>query len=256
MSYILDFEGDTSGSDKLQEPVPPPEVPANLLGLTSLVQLQLVEDTVVAFRGWEVTVGQIYSPSKFDTEHLRSLHEYLMRDVYPIVGETRTDYLNYELSQQRETPGSRLPEMPTSRLGTTGQRIALLPAADVNARLDKLASLLEQENYLMGHDKLGFVSRLAAYYVQYRYAFPFSTGTAYVLTAAFWRLGKEAGYEVAAEQAASLDEVSDAVVQAGLGSDQRRLIQVLLAVVTEGPGEEAALRRKITMQVLPATLPT
>jgi fido (protein-threonine AMPylation protein) len=238
-----------------QQQILPTEIPPNLIGAKSAFELQMAEDTIAAFRSWELSAGDVYLPGKYDTKHLSNLHEHLVGNIYPIVGETRTDDLSYELSVKQQNPSHVLPKVATTRTGASGHIIALLPAAKVNAQLDLLASLLEKENYLMGHEKPAFVARLAEYYTQYVYIHPFTAATPHVLAAAFRLLGKQAGYIVEPEQASLLNEVVDAVVFAGRGSDKRRLIQVLTAVVEEAPGAEAALRRKITMQVLPAKLP-
>jgi fido (protein-threonine AMPylation protein) len=252
----IDFFANYNRSEEPPQPEKQAVALPNLLGVTSPVQLQLAEDTVAAFRGWQLEANHVRRPGKFDAEHLRTLHEHLVSNIYPIVGETRNDDLDYELVLQQQNSTQILPEVATTRIGADGQVIALLPAAKVNAQLDLLASLLAKENYLMGHnEKPAFVARLAEYYTQYAYVHPFTSGTPHVLAAAFRLLGEEAGYVIEPEQASLLQEVVDAVVFAGRGSDKRQFIQVLSTVIREAPGEEATLRRKITMQVLPAKLP-
>lgn len=249
------FFGPTSGPNSTGQNEAPikekgtDEILPNLIDATSREQLQLVEDTMAAYRSWQVSANLEYLPGNLDAKHLRSLHAWLVQDVYPEVGNTRNDELTYDLHQRKSNP-AYVVEVATSRKGANGEPIVLWPAAEVNSQLDKLSAQLRQENNLMGLEKGEFVGRFAAYYARYAHTAPFTSGNQHVLDVAFYQLGREAGYKVRLGQAPQLAQATDAVLSAGVTSDKSRLAAIIGAVVTEAEGPEAALRRKITMQVV------
>ncbi len=161
-----------------------------------------------------------------------------MQDIYPALGATRGDEKHLG------------PAPCEVRLDCYDRPIALLPADQVNDRLDELGQLLVQENCLSGLLKAQFVNRLAAYHTAYSQAAPFTGGNAHVLGVVLTQIGVAAGYVVEPRKAVMLNEVTDAVVSAGLTSDKHRLVEVLGAVVWEAPGREAELSCRITSRAV------
>ncbi len=222
-------------------PAQPLPVPANLLGTDNRLLLQMSEDVAAGYRAWELQIGDALADGNFDAAHLRDIHAYLLQDIYAAPGATRGD--EQALGTAPAVPGD-------VRLGRTGQPLTLLPPERVNDRLDALGGLLVQENYLSGLPKAQFVARLAAYHAAYSQAAPFAAGNAHVLGVVLTQIGVEAGYTVKPRASRLLNEVTHAVVAAGVNSDKTRLMAVLAAVVQEAPGREAELSRRITARVV------
>lgn len=202
-----------------------------------------------AYRGWQIIANLEYIPGKFDADHLRRLHGWQLQDIYPEVGNTRADEYYYHLRLRQRNP-AHVVTMATRRTGDGGEDIRLLPASEVNNQLNQLAAHLAAENYLMGFDLGEFAGRLAVYYKRYAHVEPFTGGSKQVLRTLFRLLGHEAGYEVHLDNAPQLSSLTDAILGGGFPGDREQLEALLASVTTAGEGAEAALRRKITMQVV------
>ncbi len=247
---------DPGGKESGSEPGQPTEqqvapVPRNLLGTTEPLLLQMAEDANGSLRAWEVQVGDVNLPGKFDAAHLRDIHAHIMQDIYPKPGATRGDERLLAEQAVKADPSKTMPLEYDTRVGTNGEYITLLDAGKVNKRLDDLSGLLERENTLQGLDKKDFVAKLADYYTEYSHAAPFRAGNEHVLGVALNQIGVEAGYTVSPAAARHLREATDATLEAGVTSDKTRLIQVLDSVSTEAPGREAQARRHPTQWALP-----
>ncbi|MDF7815457.1 Fic family protein [Hymenobacter sp. YC55] len=226
-------------------------VPDNLLGTTEPLLLQMAEDANGSLRAWEVQVGDVHIPGKFDAAHLRDIHAHIMQDIYPAPGATRGDERLIAQHEAKVNPEKELPLEYDTRIGSNGENITLLDVGKVNKRLDDLSSLLERENTLQGLDKQAFVGKLADYYTEYSHAAPFRAGNEHVLGVVMNQIGKEAGYVVSPAVAQHLREATDATLEAGVTSDKSRLIQVFSSVTSEAPGRGAEARRDPTQSALP-----
>lgn len=226
-------------------------VPANLLGTDDHLLLQMVEDANGSLRAWEVQIGDVDLPGKFDAAHLRDIHAHLMQDIYPKPGATCGDERLLAEQAVKADPSKTMPLEYDTRVGNTGEFIKLLDVGKVNKRLDDLSALLERENTLQGLNKSAFVAKLADYYTEYSHAAPFRAGSEHVLGIVLNQIGVEAGYVVSPAAAKALREVTDATLAAGVTSDKSNLIQVLSSVTTEAPGREAQARRHPTQSALP-----
>lgn len=226
-------------------------VPTNLLGTDDHFLLQLAEDKNGSLRAWEVQIGDVNLPGKFDAAHLRDIHAHIMQDIYPKPGATRGDERLLAEQAVKADPGKTMPQEYDTRVGTNGEYITLLDAGKVNKRLNDLSALLERENTLQGLEKQPFVAKLADYYTEYSHATPFRAGNEHVLGVVLNQIGVEAGYTVSPAAAKHLREATDATLAAGVTSDKTRLIQVLMGVTEEAPGREAQTRRHPTQWALP-----
>ncbi len=227
-------------------------VPRNTMGITDREELTLVENVTSTVRAWELRIGDEYLPGNFDTAHLRDLHAYLMQDVYSEPGGTRQD--ERDIARSQAPAGPQLPAPADARLGANERIITLLGVDQVNALLDTLSTLLQQENMLKGLDKAQFVDRLAEYHVQYARAAPFTGGNERVLNVVLYELGQGAGYLVEPSKNPHLHEATDAILERGIDSDKSRLKAVLNDIVQEASGATAELRRRVTFRTLPIDL--
>ena len=246
------------GNGVSNEPGPPQPgerviapVAVNLLNTTDPVLLQLTEEVTGTARAWEVQVGDVYLPGKFDSEHLRAIHAHLMQDIYPETGATRGDERLIAEQATNANPEKGQPLEYDSRIGTNGESITLLGAGKVNERLDELSRHLQDENGLRGLDKPAFVNKLADYYLQYSQAAPFMAGNEHVLGVVANQIGFRAGYHVDIINSQHLREATDATLVAGVTSDKSQLVQVLSGVVREAEGIGPKAARSPTLSALP-----
>lgn len=212
----------------------------------------MVEDVASGMRAHELRIGYVYIPGNLTTQHLRLLHVHVMQDIYAELGATRGDELMVAQAALENKPAVKLPLEYNAREGAHGQLITLVPAGQVNQRLEEIGERLRRENYLGGLDKPAFVARLVDYHLEYSKVAPFQSGSEQVVSVVLNTIGVEAGYIVAPDAAKHLREVTDATLAAGLLSDRSRLIQVLSSVTEEEQGQEAMIRRKATQWALPA----
>ena len=238
------------GGPKVGERVIAP-VPENTLGINDPLLLQMTEDVTATARAWEIQVGDVYLPGKFDAEHLREIHAHLMQDTYPETGTTRGDERLIAEQAARANPDNKMPLEYDSRIGTNGESITLLGAGKVNERLDELSRYLQDENGLRGLDKPAFVNKLADYYLQYSQAAPFTAGNEHVLGVMANQIGFRAGYHVDIISSQHLREATDATLAAGVASDKTQLVQVLSGVVREAEGIGPRAARSPTQSALP-----
>ena len=226
-------------------------LPENLLDTKCRMTLQLAEDGAGSVRAWEVMVGHVYLPGQYDAAHLRDIHAHVMKNIYPTVGATRNDELLLARHAAKTTPGKEVPAPYDVRLGTNDELIALIPADQVNARLDELSADLKKENQLRGLEKPAFVEKLTDYYLQYSKVSPFGAGNEHVLGAVFSEIGMLAGYDVRPEAAKHLREATDAILAAGLSSDRSGLVQVFSNVTREAEGVGPRAMRSPTLSAVP-----
>lgn len=109
-------------------------LPENHFNTDDALLLQMLEDTNGSARTWEIMVGDVYLPGKFDVAHLRDIHAQVMQDILPTPGATRGDELllaRYALQHH----GKPLPPEYDTQLSLEGQHIPLLRADKVNARV-------------------------------------------------------------------------------------------------------------------------
>lgn len=226
-------------------------LPENLMGAKSRVTLQLAEDGAGSVRAWEVMVGHVYLPGQYDAAHLRDIHAHVMQDIYPNVGATRNDELLLAQHAAKATPGKVVPAPYDTRLGTNDEVITLVPADQVNARLDELSARIQRDNQLCGLEKAEFVEKLTDYYLQYSKVSPFAAGNEHVLNVVFDEIGVQAGYVVQPEQAKHLREATDAILAAGLSSDRGCLLDVFFSVTKEAEGIGPRALRSPTLAPVP-----
>lgn len=225
-------------------------VPKNLLDTKSRITLQEAEDGAGSVRAWQVMVGHKYLPGEYDAAHLRDIHAHVMQDIYPGVGATRNDELLLAQLEAKQT-GKVAAEPYDARLGTNDELLALIPANQVNARLDELSADLKKDNSLRGLEKPAFVEKLTDYYLQYSKVSPFSAGNEHVLGVVFSEIGVQAGYVVQPEAAPHLREATDAILASGLGSDRSSLVQVFATVTKEADGIGPKALRDPTLSPVP-----
>ena len=237
-----------AGSNKLAP------VPGNLLGTKSPVELQLAEDAAGSIRAWEVMAAHMRLPGTYDANHLRDIHAHVMQDIYPNPGATRNDELLLAQLEAKDK-GTEVTPPYDSRLGTNDEVIVLVPADQVNARLDELSAQFKRDNNLRGLEKPEFVAKLTDYYLQYSKVSPFAAGNEHVLAPVFNDIGRRAGYDVRPEQAKHLREATDAILAAGLGSDRTALHQLFSSVTKEAEGIGPKALRNPTLSPIPEKVP-
>ena len=226
-------------------------VPKNLLDTDNALLLQLSEDAAGSIRTWEVAVGHVYLPGAYDAAHLRDIHAHVMQDIYPVLGVTRGDEVLIAMYEAKESPDKTQPLAYDTRIGTNDEKITLLAAGKVNARIDELSAQLKAENNLRGLEKSEFINKLADYYLKYSQAAPFGGGTEHVLNVVVTKMGVQAGYVVEPEAAKHLREATDAILAAGPGSDKSRLVQVFNSVSREAEGIGPRAMRSPTQAAYP-----
>lgn len=254
MSRFLDAAADNS---KVEHQID--RVPENLMGATVWEELREAETKIGGLRAWDVMSHQKHIPGDFDADHLARIHEYVVRDLYPVAGETRADTILLD-EEEKKTNKDFVGSEPsaTRRTGLNGQIIILPPADAVNQRLDKLAQYLKQANYLRGLEKHEFVEWFTELYLSYAQAHPFEQGNGPVLVAAMGLLAERAGYHVELDRIPDLQHETDVLLAGAAVADPyeyARLQAAIGAVVVTNESELGKLSRRITLQVVKPQLP-
>ena len=156
--------------------------PRNFFGITSYEELKAKEAVYVPKRALELRVNGMRDA--FDTGHLRKIHWYLFRDVFPWAGELRMVGLS---------------------------KVGGAPFANpmyIGSVLTSLFEELKSENYLRGTDAASFVKRAAYYLGEINATHPFREGNGRSQREFLRQLAVQAGYRLAW---ADLDEQTNKV---------------------------------------------
>jgi hypothetical protein len=162
---------------------------------------------------------------------MRSMHAYLFQDVYPWAGETRAD---------REFQGVKKAEHQ-------GYYQTYAHYNQISPNLDAVSKQLAQENNLKGLDREQFVKRAAYYMDHYNHIHSFREGNGRTVQAAFFELGRQAGYKLnLTPELREFNPARDtALVAASINPHNNlgRLESLLLRQVEPLRGKEAAEAR-------------
>jgi cell filamentation protein len=124
--------------------------PRNRFGYTSYSELYRVEAAFCIRRGHELEQRVI--DGKFDAGHLRKIHWFLFRDIFPWAGEFRVVMI--------AKPGGA----------------SFAPPVHIASALAEALEKLKQENYLRGFDRSAFAHRAAYYLGEINAIHPFREG--------------------------------------------------------------------------------
>lgn len=162
----------------------------NSVGATSQTSLDLIEADLSTRRLHRLQHPQAQAtapaipappvPAAFDEKYLRAMHGYLFQDVYPWAGETRAD---------REFQGMK-------KASYQGYYQTYAHYQQISPDLAAVSKQLAQENNLKGLDKEQFVKRAAYYMDHYNHVHTFREGNGRTVQAAFFELGRQAGYKL------------------------------------------------------------
>jgi cell filamentation protein len=119
-------------------------------------------------------------PAVFDEKYLRHMHSYLFQDVYPWAGETRADRNFQGLKKAQHA----------------GYYQTYAHYRQISPNLDAISKQLAQENNLKGLDREQFAKRAAYYMDHYNHVHAFREGNGRTVQAAFFELGRQAGYKL------------------------------------------------------------
>lgn len=149
----------------------------NKLNITDFDRMRKIEYAIANARLRELKAKPI--EGKFDLDHLKQIHHYLLRDIYDWAGKTRDEV--YE----------------KDRLFSKGSTLfALQSELKQNAIL--LFDKLTRDNHLKGleNDKNGFVKKLTELYVGMNNLHPFREGNGRSTQEFIYQLSRQAGYEI------------------------------------------------------------
>ncbi len=124
-------------------------VPPNKFGIDNLADLQRIETPLALRRLLELQRNPVRG--KFDTEHLRAIHQYMFQDVYDWAGELRTVNIS--------KPGAIFP-----------------PPQYLRPNLDKLFAELAREKQLMNLSAPAWAHRAAYFLGEINAIHPFREG--------------------------------------------------------------------------------
>jgi|GEM_PF-2192201 len=170
-------------------------------------------------------------PATFDEKYMRSMHAYLFQDVYPWAGETRAD---------RAFQGIKKGEHQ-------GYYQTYAHYGQISPNLDALSKQLAQENNLKGLDREQFAKRAAYYMDHYNHVHSFREGNGRSVQAAFYELGRQAGYKLnLTPEFREFNPARDTALVAASANPRNnigRLESLLLRQVEPLRGKEAAEAR-------------
>lgn len=129
----------------------------NLRGITDQEELDRVESNLVAVRS--VLLQRNPISGNFDTPHLKEIHRYLFRDIYPFAGQMRT----ISLHKASEFGGAR--------------KVTTFTAPEkIEHELSSLFAQLEQDDFLRGLQRRDFAIRAARLFAAINSIHPFREG--------------------------------------------------------------------------------
>ena len=167
---------------------PDSNVLRNLLGITDYDELVSAEGRLTMMAMTQLDVDPV--KGCFDTEHLRTIHRCIFKDIYDWAGEFRT----VEISKG----------------------IPFCYCANIQSQLDSIFAQLHKENLLKDiTDKDQYVSRLAFYFGELNAVHPFREGNGRTQRKFIQQLVSEAGHSISFERLdpqRMIDAASDSMV--------------------------------------------
>lgn len=143
--------------------------PRNRFGISDYEKLQPIETAFAFKRARELEARGI--TGKFDTSHLKSIHQHLFRDVFPWAGEFRVVNI----------------WKGNSMFG---------PALHISAALTELLEKLRREDYLHSVTRAVFCARAAFYLGEINAIHPFREGNGRTQRDFIRQLGLHAGHPI------------------------------------------------------------
>ena len=152
---------------------PDSDVLRNLLGITDYDELALAEGLLTMIAMTRLDADPVRG--RFDTDHLKTIHLRIFKDIYDWAGEFRT----VEISKG----------------------IPFCYCANIQSQLDSVFSQLRQENLLKDiTDRDQYVSRLAYYFGELNAVHPFREGNGRTQRKFIQQLVSESGHSISFER--------------------------------------------------------
>ncbi len=178
--------------------------PRNSLGITDYAALQVIETIYSIKRREELDARGV--TGRFDSAHLRSIHQYLFQDVFPWAGEFRVVNLSK---------------------GTTN----FGPAMFIEAALADALGKLKSERSLVGLSARDFASRAAFYLGEINAIHPFREGNGRTQREFIRQLALQAGHPLS-WAGFTQQEMVDASIRSHSTGDASGLAAIIRAALS------------------------